>query len=149
MKLASHGFVNFKIDQQFNNALGSVILNSAAIYFDFNEPVITNTTFHTVGEKLLVRVQPDLSPDQTKQIILAYPNPTKDVAHFKLQNDLEGTLEFQLFDAQGRVLRQKNIKLENYQFNRRDLPAGIYFYRFEQDGRNIGTGRIIIQEANF
>jgi uncharacterized repeat protein (TIGR01451 family) len=146
---ASHGFVNFKIDQQFNNALGSVILNSAAIYFDFNEPVITNTTFHTVGEKLLLIIQPDKLTTQSQEKVIAYPNPTKDIAHFKLQNDLEGTLEFQLFDAQGRVLRQENIKLENYQFNRRDLPAGIYFYRFKQDGRNIGTGRIIIQEANF
>jgi uncharacterized repeat protein (TIGR01451 family) len=145
---ASHGFVKFRIDQQTNNPLGSMIFNRAAIYFDFNEPVITNTTFHTVGEKLLVSVQPDLSPDSAQPIILAYPNPTKDIARFKLPDNLNGQLRFQLLDTHGRVLRQENIKLENYQFNRRDLPAGIYFYRFERDGKPIGTGKIVIQSTN-
>ena len=145
---ASHGFVKFRIDQQTNNPLGSMIFNRAAIYFDFNEPIITNTTFHTVGEKLLVSVQPDLSPDSAQPIILAYPNPTKDIARFKLPDNLNGQLRFQLLDTHGRVLRQENIKLENYQFNRRDLPAGIYFYRFERDGKPIGTGKIVIQSTN-
>jgi hypothetical protein len=28
---------------------GTVINNNAAIYFDFNEPITTNTTYHTIG----------------------------------------------------------------------------------------------------
>ncbi|HFC00483.1 MAG TPA: hypothetical protein ENJ53_06720, partial [Phaeodactylibacter sp.] len=38
---ASNGFVKFKIAQHPNNLLGTLIENSAAIYFDFNAPVIT------------------------------------------------------------------------------------------------------------
>jgi len=34
-------------------ALESVIKNSAAIYFDFNEPVITNQVFHTVNRNFI------------------------------------------------------------------------------------------------
>lgn len=49
---ASHGFVSFRIAQQPNLPLGSDIYNSAAIYFDFNPPVITNLTHHRIGEDL-------------------------------------------------------------------------------------------------
>lgn len=42
---ASHGFVRFKIRQHEGNLPGTLINNRAAIYFDFNEPVITNTAW--------------------------------------------------------------------------------------------------------
>jgi uncharacterized repeat protein (TIGR01451 family) len=40
---ASHGFIHFKIKTKDNLQLTDVIENSVAIYFDYNEPVITNT----------------------------------------------------------------------------------------------------------
>jgi hypothetical protein len=43
----SHGFVKFTIHPRSDVPLGTSIPNSAAIYFDFNEPVITNTSIHT------------------------------------------------------------------------------------------------------
>jgi len=52
-EVASHGFVKFKIDQQPNIPPGTSIENSAAIFFDFNEPIITNTTHHMIEEKLV------------------------------------------------------------------------------------------------
>lgn len=44
----SHGFIKFSINQKQGNAPGTIILNSAAIYFDFNAPVITNVVSNTV-----------------------------------------------------------------------------------------------------
>ena len=44
----SNGFLKFKVKQNQDLPIGTVINNSAAIYFDFNAPVITNTYFHTV-----------------------------------------------------------------------------------------------------
>lgn len=52
-EMESHGFVKFKISQRDSVALGSLIENQAAIYFDFNLPVFTNTYFHTIGEDFL------------------------------------------------------------------------------------------------
>lgn len=46
---ASHGFIKFKVKQAPNLAIGTVIENTAAIYFDLNLPIITNTTFHTIA----------------------------------------------------------------------------------------------------
>lgn len=53
-ELESHGFVKFSVAQQSDNPIGTIIENSAAIHFDFNAPIWTNYTFHTVGEHINV-----------------------------------------------------------------------------------------------
>jgi hypothetical protein len=42
-KTASNGFVSFKIKPINSLVVGSIIPNNAAIYFDYNKPIITNT----------------------------------------------------------------------------------------------------------
>ncbi len=44
----SHGFIRFSISQVRNLPYGTVLNNSAEIYFDFNKPIYTNVTTHTV-----------------------------------------------------------------------------------------------------
>ncbi|BDS13316.1 DUF7619 domain-containing protein [Aureispira anguillae] len=44
----SHGFVRFSVQQNPNLPIGTLIQNDAAIYFDYNNPIITNTYFHTI-----------------------------------------------------------------------------------------------------
>jgi hypothetical protein len=43
----SKGFFNYTVNQRQNNPLGTVIENTAYIYFDFNDAIITNTTINT------------------------------------------------------------------------------------------------------
>jgi uncharacterized repeat protein (TIGR01451 family) len=47
--IGSNGFVSFKVHQVPNLAIGTVIENSASIYFDFNAPIFTNTSWHTIA----------------------------------------------------------------------------------------------------
>ncbi|MCW5924313.1 MAG: T9SS type A sorting domain-containing protein [Saprospiraceae bacterium] len=51
-EVASHGFVQFSVRQTTtpSNPPGTRIENSAAIYFDYNAPELTNIVFHTVAE---------------------------------------------------------------------------------------------------
>lgn len=44
----SHGYVMYRISLRNDIQPGDVIHNEAAIYFDLNEPIITNQTWHTV-----------------------------------------------------------------------------------------------------
>ena len=53
-EMLSHGFVKFKIKQQPGNLPGTLIHNQAAIYFDFNAPVITNQTDHKIDDRPMV-----------------------------------------------------------------------------------------------
>lgn len=45
---ASHGYITYRIKPKNDLALNEVINNSASIYFDFNQPVVTNTETTTV-----------------------------------------------------------------------------------------------------
>jgi hypothetical protein len=45
----SHGFVTFQVKQVPNLATGTEINNNVGIYFDLNDPIITNTTLHTIN----------------------------------------------------------------------------------------------------
>lgn len=59
---ASNGFVKFRIKQNRNLPDGTQIKNSADIYFDYNAPVITNQTLHTIDRML---VQPNWNGERT------------------------------------------------------------------------------------
>ena len=68
-EMGSHGFIKYQIQQKNNLPANSIIKNTASIYFDFNEPVLTNT----VNLKLLISTQ---SNDIDNKIFLsAVPNP--------------------------------------------------------------------------
>ena len=66
----SHGYVSFKINPVSTITLGQTIENNASIYFDFNAPVLTNTT-STIIETLL---QTDSFNNATFTL---HPNPVK------------------------------------------------------------------------
>ena len=51
-EVGSHGFVTFEIKPDSTLADFSIIENRAAIYFDYNEPVITNSVTSTIVEVL-------------------------------------------------------------------------------------------------
>lgn len=48
-ELGSHGFLTFTVNQNPNLADSTQIRNKVGIYFDFNLPIITNTTIHKIG----------------------------------------------------------------------------------------------------
>ncbi|MCO6490905.1 MAG: T9SS type A sorting domain-containing protein [Phaeodactylibacter sp.] len=50
----SQGFIQFHIEQQPGNPNGAIIENNAAIYFDYNEPIITNYAWHTIDDHFLL-----------------------------------------------------------------------------------------------
>ena len=52
-EIASNGFVQFSIQPKLDLLPGDIIENTVSIYFDFNEPVITNTVFHTITKPLV------------------------------------------------------------------------------------------------
>jgi uncharacterized repeat protein (TIGR01451 family) len=49
----SHGYVIFSIEQLSDLPAGTEITNTAEIFFDANDPIVTNTTLNTIHENLL------------------------------------------------------------------------------------------------
>ncbi|WP_431137834.1 T9SS type A sorting domain-containing protein, partial [Psychroserpens mesophilus] len=68
----------------------------ASIFFDFNEPIITNIVSTMVVENLGV-------DEYEKDIISIYPNPFNDVIYLNSKNGVEITA-IEIIDLQGKVL---------------------------------------------
>lgn len=139
---ASHGFVKFTVLQKPDNPDGTRIENRAAIFFDFNDPVLTNTTFHTIGDHFIL-VSTDEGPDNAAAIHV-YPNPASGEALFEMPlRALSGT--FVLSNNIGQRVRSEQFSGGRYRFSRGILPAGMYFYEISNvDGQRF-TGKIILK----
>lgn len=135
---ASHGFVQFSIDQRPGNPLGELIENRAGIYFDYNVPVITNTVFHTLGVDFVEIVNGVSEAGGKLQRLKAYPNPASASVWIELPG--EGLLR--LFDPAGREMRTMKVQQGVFQLERNGLEAGLYWLVWEQGGRAGGIAPV-------
>ena len=140
---ASQGFISFKVAQQIDNPIGTVIYNTAAIFFDFNAAVITNTTKHTIGEDLILAIPNH--PHSISAHVEVFPNPFTETATFELKGLPLSNLSFSLYDLNGRLIRSDQFSGNTYEFQRGRLISGMYVYRIEQEGQLIGSGKLMIQ----
>jgi uncharacterized repeat protein (TIGR01451 family) len=142
---ASNGFVKFSIRQRADVPLETDIANSAAIYFDFNEPVITNQVLHRVGENFLsVGLW---QPAQPNYAVSVSPNPFAEETLLSVKGltDSEGLL-LQVIDFQGKTIREEHSEGFLFKLKRGDWPSGVYFFNIRQKGQIVGSGKLIVQE---
>lgn len=140
---ASNGFVKYSIAQKGDVALGSVIYNAADIYFDFNAPIYTNQTFHTVGRDFItVKTQEVFVPGA---IVNVYPNPFNDKATFELQNVAEGQKTLRLLDISGKIVYSQTVFNKQFILDRKNLNGGFYFYEISNEGAKIATGKLVVE----
>ncbi|MCC6724101.1 MAG: T9SS type A sorting domain-containing protein [Saprospiraceae bacterium] len=138
-EVASHGFVKFAVQQRANVPFGNYINNSAAIFFDFNEPVITNTVGLHIGDPT------GTTERHQRYTVLAYPNPFENATTLTI-NGLDGErLGLRLFDARGVQLRQQTFLAPSVQLSREELLSGMYFFRIEKAGEIVGRGRLVVK----
>ena len=143
---ASHGFVKFKAFQKPDQPLGTVIENEAAIYFDFNDPVITNTVFHTLGDHFIEVINDAHERPTSLGELLTYPNPSLGDVTFQIPDAPQAKATFILHDALGKQLVFEPFSATNtYRFERGDLVPGVYFYKVEITGLGMYTGKIILK----
>ncbi|MCB0577698.1 MAG: T9SS type A sorting domain-containing protein [Phaeodactylibacter sp.] len=142
---ASHGFFKYSIRPRQDISLGTRIDNRAAIYFDFNEPVLTNAVFHTIDTNFIERGIVDMLeevPVRNNRIHIR-PNPFHQSATFQLPQSFQ-QLELNIFDVAGRVLATVNGAGNTLLFEKGNLKAGIYFFQIRGDGKKLGIGKLVI-----
>ncbi|MCB0587117.1 MAG: DUF11 domain-containing protein, partial [Phaeodactylibacter sp.] len=141
---ASQGFVKFSVRHMPEAELGSTIKNEAGIYFDFNAPVITNTTSVTLGENFIISDIREEGPSGETVRIEAYPNPFREESTIEIEGMeiMEG--RFLLYDGQGRQVRQESFQGPILDFQREGLPGGLYYFTILADGKAVGTGKVVI-----
>lgn len=128
---ASHGFVTFIVNQQPDLVDGSVINNTAAIYFDFNDPIITNTTVHTINCCIFTT---DGSANQqysdSELNVRIFPNPSENIIHLSLYSVNQENTHIRITDLLGRVLLNEAKELisgnNTISYNISDYAPGVY-----------------------
>ena len=110
-ELASNGFVRFMIKSEPGLINGAQIQNVANIYFDFNEPVITEPAVFMVDEALGMR-------SDTPGEVVIWPNPADDWLWLQPPSGGGVVQAFEVFDPQGRMV------LQGSGMGRLGLPVG-------------------------
>jgi uncharacterized repeat protein (TIGR01451 family) len=140
---ASHGWFEYRIDQKNGLPNGSYIENKAAIYFDYNDPVITDPAWHRVGKLSVSIFEPRTSEPHLWRVM---GNPAQHTCLFEAQHPVSGTSRFELADAQGRVLRTAEFSGQQFTFERGTLPAGLYFFKIHTQRDGVTAGKIMLHD---
>jgi uncharacterized repeat protein (TIGR01451 family) len=116
----SHGFIKYRLK---NNPLqidfkADSILNKAAIYFDFNQPIITN-----LAKTQFLLVSPVVEIENLK--IAAYPNPTNGLLNIVFEKEVNATIE--VCNNLGQIFKYEKIIGKQGQIDLGSLNSGLYF----------------------
>ncbi|MGI9158315.1 MAG: DUF7619 domain-containing protein, partial [Saprospiraceae bacterium] len=139
----SAGFVSFRVSQAPNLPCGAEVLNTAAVYFDFDAPAFTNETFHTVCQRdsfLVVDTKDILIPGATVKV---YPNPFLESAQFEISGIQASSYRLEVYDIQGRLHFNQFFAHPTFRLFRHQIPSGAHFYRLVADGKPVASGKII------
>jgi hypothetical protein len=119
----SHGFVRYRIKPKTTVAVDDSIQNFAAIYFDFNNPVITNTAVTNI-------VQPTGVQEITPGNISIFPNPTNNKVTIRLTETAEKITAANVFNLYGQEVKAiKILPTHTAEIDISDLAQGVYYIR--------------------
>ena len=136
----SQGAVKFHIKLQPGLSHDTRIENRAGIYFDFNPPIITNTTMNTMG--LLSGLENEQWP---KPIVRVYPIPFSHAIHFGLSSLGSQAEAIEIYTPQGSALHRQQLNGERtLRINTGHWQPGIYYFEIKdkQQGR-LASGKLV------
>lgn len=138
----SHGFVAFRVQPKDGLPLGKTIQNRAGIYFDYNEPVITNTAVMEVAIVSNVAApaeQPWLDFGLSPNPVAAYSPIT--IMLPEVQTD---PISVTIYDAQGKKLREMTVPAKERSVQVSGLAAGSYFVHLRA-GKGVGGKGLLVR----
>jgi uncharacterized repeat protein (TIGR01451 family) len=140
----SNGMFTFTIKQKPNLAFGTQIWNAAGIYFDYNEPVITNSVLNTLQEPTGI----DDRKNKDKFAFAIYPNPARTGFTAVVDNKIaNAATSIAITDISGRTIAAKEMRLQSGKqlipMNTEALTAGVYFVNLNIEG-NKSTQKLVI-----
>jgi uncharacterized repeat protein (TIGR01451 family) len=130
----SHGLIQYKIKPNGILPAGTIFSNKADIYFDYNLPITTNTTYTPIG---FVGIETELD-----LFLNIYPNPAKD--YIQIAFAKPGTERIiELNDLAGRKLITQVTAEQNTTLSLHTYPAGIYILVVHEGGKTISKKIIV------
>ncbi len=131
----SIGYVAFRIKPKNTLVANEVISNKASIYFDYNLPIVTNTTNTVVSVEITTAVR-EVQNDEMKMKL--GPNPSNGYSVLQISGKLKGKFELRMIDANGRIISQQTItrnstgEIIQLPLNLQLLSSGVYYLQLQQ-----------------
>nr|MBK9650288.1 T9SS type A sorting domain-containing protein [Bacteroidota bacterium] len=129
----SHGYIRYRIQPLKTLQVNDSILSTAAIYFDFNAPVITNTAHTIIGMNVL-SAQNEIELANNFSVM---PNPAKNNLTIAFKNQTQANEQLEIISATGKLL--KKIKVQPHttkmEIDISKLPNGFYLLKYNQAER--------------
>ncbi len=119
---ASHGFVTYNVKATQWNDSAAIYENTANIYFDYNLPIVTNTTETTVVELG--------APDKGLAKVKVFPNPAKNLVNVISETGLP--LKAEIFSLSGQLLL-KSASAQNHSLDVSKLATGTYLIKLSSE----------------
>ena len=133
----SMGFVKFRVKPLATLVNGNTVSNKASIYFDFNEPIVTNTAFTKISNVVVTPVKLEryeVRGINNKQVVNTWKTATEvNTSYFNIQRSVDANPASQqgrYFETIGKV----NAGKSEYQYIDNSLPLtvdGKLYYRLE------------------
>lgn len=128
---------------------GDATGTGGSVSYSFGQ-VLYTTNIGTNGSEAQGVQQPyDISTsfgDELTDITLefsVYPNPTSDYLILKVENMEFSTLSYQLFDIQGKLIKNSSVTSNNTIVNMKDLPKSTYVLKIIDHQKLFKTFKII------
>jgi len=129
----SHGFITYSIEMNPSLAEGTVIENTAHIFFDFNPAVVTNTAVSTID------LFTGIDEEAVIPTVNIYPNPTSGILNL---TGVGAAATAEVIDAMGRVVLRPAMQQGSSMVDVSSLPTGAYLIRV-LDNQGLRMGRFV------
>lgn len=117
---SASGFVQYRVKPKASWE-NDTIRNKASIYFDYNAPIVTNTTKNYFVTASAVKEMWD-----KLAIVSIYPNPINALLSIASKNDFE---KVELVSITGQVLLSEQVKAKSHLLQLQNFSEGIYFVK--------------------
>jgi len=134
----SHGFVAFSLKPKPGLMLGDSVSNRVGIYFDYNDPVITNTAVM----KVAIPVGLTQAGDSDGLAFGLRPNPAAPYSPIAVDLPTGQEVTVAVYDMQGRILQKTEPAPGDTQVVLQGLPSGVYWVQVRV-GR-LGGARLLV-----
>lgn len=141
----SEGYVKFRVSQKPDLPCETQIYNRAAIWYDFNAPVLTNETFHTVCDSFVEVAVATKNIHFPGADIKVFPNPFVESTTFEVTGVSANDFYLEVYDAQGRAVFNQYSNHSTFRLSRNQLPTGFLYYRLAADGKPVASGVLLVR----
>jgi uncharacterized repeat protein (TIGR01451 family) len=135
----SQGFIQYRIKPKAGLPAGTLLHNTGYIYFDYNAPIVTNTTVNEFsGTAGVANIQHPAS-------VSIYPNPFTEQTTITFSEEQKNTV-VRITDVLGKEMKTVTLSAaRNIVIDKGEMSKGIYFVEITDNMKNRINRKIIVE----